>query len=171
MAKKPSDPVWLYKDGVTSPIIGGWNNAGYKYGSAFAQSQDATKLRIYSTSQYNNRGGRTFTTNLQIPADFINKSIHVKGSITITTLAGRNNKGYVFISETVQDASSTEDVASSGAFTNAISKYFESDNMAIGTTKTFELVIELTKVGYLSLVGYKGYNGYVTVNFEEVWVE
>lgn len=172
-----SFPLYLYDNGVTSNVVGGWNTTGYKYGSAFAQSEQSAALRLYATSKYNATGGRTYTSNNIVPDRFIGKSLHVKGYFKMNgdLAGGRDSYAYVFISESVQDASATQEVLSSGAFTNEIHQ----SSLAVpgtgqiqpGESKSFEMVLPITQAGYLSFAFYKGYTGLLYLYIQEAWIK
>lgn len=174
-----SGPIWLYNEGEVSPIIGGWNTTGYKYGSDayFPQSIQPTYLQLGPTNQYNNKGGRTFTSNNRLPASLIGKTLHVVGTMGITMVAGgRDTYAYVFISDDVVDDSSKQFVGQTGAFVAPkIYKYFAftsgTVSVPVNTVKDFELVLPITQDGYLSVCFYKGHNGQITTKFMKIWAE
>ena len=177
MGQNESGPIWLYNNGVTSDLIGGWNSVGYKYGSNFGQSIGATALNLYATTKWNNKGGRTYTGNNPLPEAFIGKTLHVKGNFKMNgdLNGGRSSYVYAFISESVQDVSNVESVTASGAFIDEIhtSKLCvqSGHEMNPGDVINFEMVLPITKDGYLSLVFFKGYSGLLYSYFREVWVE
>lgn len=164
--------VWLFNNGTTSSVAGGWNESGYKYGTAFAQAITINSLHVYSTSKWNNRGGRTYTTNNRLPANLIGKTLVVKGTLEASGSTDiRTTAIYLYISETVTDASSVEDVRSSGAFTNEIhSSKVYSNSDTVGTYN-FEVRLPITQTGYVSMVGYKGNTGTYHFYFKEVYAE
>lgn len=172
-----SGPVWLYNRGVTSGIIGGWNTVGYRYGAQFDQAEEPESLRIFATSSYNNRGGRTYTSNNILPSDIVGKTLHVKGYFEMrgSIKGGRDSYVHAFISDSVQDVSNVESALNSGAFAGQIhiSQVCTPGTSDIkpGKTRDFEMILPLTKTGFLSLVFYKGYNGLLYSYFTEVWIE
>ena len=171
-----SFPIYLYNNGVTSPIIGDWNTTGYQYGSDvhFGQSKDSTALCIHANSIYSIKGGRTYTGDNPIPTRFVGKTLHIKGywELNGELAGGRAYDAYAIISDSVQNASSEQDVLTSGAFTNGISAVSSvTTDMSAGTTLPFSFILPITKAGYVSLVMYKGYNGLIYAYFQEVWIE
>lgn len=169
-----SGRVQLYNRGITSYIIGGWNTDGYKYGTSFNQAEEPTSLRLYATNPFNYHGGRTYTSNNILPTEFIGKTLHVTGYLILTgTINGGRQSGvYVFISDSVQDSTSVDDVSASGAFDGEIHKsVIMTQNIEANIPVPFEIVLPLTKSGYLSFVMYKGYNGFFNAYFEEAWIE
>ena len=171
-----SFPLYLYNNGATSPIIGDWNTTGYRYGadSNFGQSKGSTELCVYTSNKYSVKGGRTFTGDNPIPARFVGKNLHVKGywKLNGDVTGGRIYDAYAIISDSVQNASATQDVLTSGAFTNGISAVTRvTTDMSVGATKPFSFTLPITKAGYVSLVMYKGYNGLIYAYFQEVWIE
>ena len=170
-------PLYLYNEGVISPIIGDFNTTGYKYGadSAFAQSKASTYLRLRSTSQYNLRGGRTWTGNNALPSQYIGKTLHCTGNMTNQQLNNRRTFFRLYLSESVVDASDTEDVGNSGAFVNATYSNFQfsgSDaDVPAETTKTFDISLPITQAGYVSVMFYKGFTGQIDVHVENIWIE
>ena len=174
MAKKESGSIWLYNNGETSDVVGDWNTTGYKYGTIFSQSNGSTALSIYATSKYNIHGGRTFTSNNVLPSAYVGKTLHVKGYFRMNgdLKGGRSSYVYAFISDSVQDVSDVENIVASGAFTGEIHAYSPAGNdLEPGATVDFEMILPLTKTGYLSLAFYKGYNGLLYSYIKEVWVE
>ena len=167
-----SGPVWLFNNGVTSSVAGGWNNAGYKYGSTFAQAITSNSLHVYSTNKYNTRGGRTYTTNNVLPANLLGKTLVLKGTLVTSDVNdNRNCAIYLYISETVTNASTVESVPSSGAFTNEIHRSKTYTIQDASGTDNFEIRLPITQTGYVSLVGYKGYTGTYHFYFKEVYAE
>ena len=165
-----SFPMYLYNDGVISHVVQDFTTDGYKYGESFAQSKGSSYLRIYSTSQYNIRGGRTYTTQLPIPISCIGKTLHVTGTQVNSAASDlRNSKAYVFISESVITTSNTENVISSGSFVNNIQT--SQDLLGASTTINIHLTLSITQAGYISIVGYKGYSGNLNMNINKIWIE
>ena len=173
--KEPNsiNKIWLYRNGVISPILGSFDSSGYQYGGSFSQSMREEDLYITATSQYNIRGGRTWTGTNPIPAACVGKALHCTGYIGNRTLTTRNGFTRMYLSETVHTVSDTENVAESGAFENAV--YAEEDafmtDTASGTEKRFHLVLPIMKSAYLSLMMYKGNNGTNYAAFQEIWIE
>lgn len=171
-AQTSADDPYLYKDGVISPILGGFNTTGYKRDpNRYGQDIENDALYIYSLDQFTNPGGRTFTSDNALPTSMVGKTLHVKGIVSNTSGNGGRSYIYFFVSETVTDDSSAVSPTNSSAFTNSIYKSYYTGDMASGASKEFELSTELTQGGYLSLVMYKNYNGKLSVRFKEVWVE
>lgn len=170
-------PIWLYNQGVEAPLSGGFNTTGYKYGASnmYTQSKGATYLVLQALSQYNIRGGRTWTTSQQIAASMVGKTLHCSG--TVSNTAGENRSTFVrlYRSENVIDASSTENVDSSEAFVNAQYANFQfsgsTEIVPAGTTKTFDLSLQIAAPGYVSVMFYKGYLGYIVVRIDKIWIE
>ncbi len=173
--KKPDRAgiIWLYRNGVISPIIDSFDTSGYQYGAHFSQSIRQADLYITATSQYNIRGGRTWTATNPIPSACIGMSLHCTGYIGNQSMSTRNGFTRMYLSEAVHTVSDTESVASSGAFENATyaeENTFITDTSA-GTEKSFHLVLPIVKSAYLSLMMYKGYNGTNYTVFQEIWIE
>lgn len=165
-----SFPLYLYNEGVISPVVQDFTTDGYKYGESFAQSKESSYLRIYSTSQYNIRGGRTYTTQLKIPQSCVGKTLHVTGTQVNSAASDmRNSKAYAFISESVVTTSNTENVISSGSFVNNI--HTSQDLLGASTTINIHLTLSITQAGYISIVGYKGYNGNLDMKINKIWIE
>ena len=165
--------TWLYKNGVVSPVIGSFVPDGYQYGTHFSQSMRSADLYITATSQYNLRGGRTWTGEKPFPEAFVGKTLHCTGFIGNQAMSTRNGFTRMYLSGAVHTVSDTENVASSGAFENAT--YAEENafmtDTAAGTGKSFHLVLPIVKSAYLSLMMYKGYNGTNYAVFQEIWIE
>ena len=173
---KASSGIPLYDAGVEAPITGGFNTTGYKYGAdgKFAQSKDASYLVLQSLSQYNIRGGRTWTTANTIPSNAIGKTLRAIGTVTNTGLSNQNTYIRLYNSGNVVDVSDTEDVNESGAFTGAQYAQFDfstADNVPAGTTKSFDISLPISFAGYVSVMFYKGYNGYIVVHVDKIWIE
>lgn len=165
-------PLYLYNEGVISPVVGSFTTDGYKYGQPFAQSQEDTYLQIISTSPYNFRGGRTFTIQSPIPRSCVGKTLRLSGTQTNQNTGVsdmRNSYVYAFISDAVVTSSDTESVIDSGSFVDSIS-----DRQLIlgaNTTINLNLSLAITKTGYVSIVAYKGYNGWLDVKIDKIWIE
>lgn len=174
-AGKASSGIPLYDAGVEAPITGGFNTTGYKYGAdnLFAQSKDASYLVLQSLSQYNIRGGRTWTTANRIPSNAIGKTLRATGTVTNTELANKNTYVRLYNSENVVDASDTEDVNESGAFISAQYTQFDfsTNDVPAGATKSFDISLPITFAGYASIMFYKGYMGYIEVHVDKIWIE
>lgn len=173
-SKKASSVISLYDTGVEASITGGFNTTGYKYGAdnIFTQSKDASYLVLQSLSQYNFHGGRTWTTTNRIPSNAIGKTLRATGTVTNTRLANRKTYVRLYNSENVVDASSTENVDDSGAFVDAQYAQFDfGTDVPAGTTKSFDISLPITFAGYVSVMFYKGYNGYIVVHVDKIWVE
>lgn len=177
MKTKPQESgvVWLYNEGEVSPLIGAWTTTGYKYGSdsSFTQSFEATYLKIYSLSQYNVKGGRTFSSQLQISSNFIGKTLRVQGTQT-NPLSGvgydmRASNAYAIISESVVDTNDTQSVSSSGSFPNNI--YAWQSIAGASTTINIDISLPITQAGYVSVVAYKGYGGRLDTHITKIWIE
>ena len=173
---KDPDPVkktWLYRNGSVSPVIGSFVPDGYQYGALFSQSMRQADLYITATSQYNIRGGRTWTAANPIPSACIGMSLHCTGYIGNQSMSTRNGFTRMYLSEAVHTVSDTESVADSGAFEHAA--YAEENafmtETAPGTEKRFHLVLPILKSAYLSLMMYKGNNGTNYAVFQEIWIE
>jgi len=176
MAKEESGPIWLYNQGEEADITGGFNTTGYKYGASdqFAQSKGATYLVLQSLSQYNLRGGRTWTTANTIPSNAIGKTLRATGTVSNTRVVNRNTYVRLYNSENVADASSTENVNNSGAFVGAQYTQFNFSiptDVPAGTTKSFDISLPITFAGYVSVMFYKGNNGYIVVHVDKIWIE
>ncbi len=156
-----SGKIWLYRNGVISPLIGDFITDGYQYGPSFSQTKGETDLMIAATSPYNIRGGRTFTGLNPIPAKYIGKTLHCK--VTLCNVQ-RASFARLYLSENVVSVSDVENVNDSGAFINsAFSEVTMND--------TVDLSLPVTQAGYLSVMMYKGYPGLVSAEFEEIWIE
>ena len=168
--------ISLYDTGVEAPVTGGFNTTGYKYGAAnhFTQSKGAAYLVLQTLSQYNIHGGRTWTTKNRIPSKAIMKTLRATGTITNTEYVNKNTYVRLYNSENVVDASSTENVNNSGAFVGAQYAQFDfstATETPAGTTKSFDISLPITFAGYVSVMFYKGYNGYIIVHVDKIWIE
>lgn len=169
----PIQKIWLYRNGVVSPIIGSFDTSGYRYGAHFSQSMRQADLFITSTSQYDIHGGRTWTGTNPIPAACAGRSLHCTGYIGNQSSYTRKGFTRMYLSDAVHTVSDTENVAASGAFENAVcaeENAFMADT-APGTVKHFHLVLPIIRSAYLSLMMYKGYNGTNYAVFQEIWIE
>lgn len=175
-SKKASSVISLYDTGVEAPITGGFNTTGYKYGASdkFTQSKGASYLVLQSLNQYNIRGGRTWTTTNRIPSNAIGKTLRATGTVTNTGNVSKNTYVRLYNSENVVDASSTENVNNSGAFIDAQYTQFDfstATDVPAGTTKSFDISLPVTFAGYVSVMFFKGYNGYIIVHVDKIWIE
>ena len=166
--------IWIYQNGVVSPIIGNFSDNGYQYGSPFSQSKRETDLFITSTSPYNIRGGRTWTGNRTIPPVLIGRTLRCTGHLGSNQYDNRIAFVRMYLSGEVATVSSEEDVSTSGAFLQ--STYVEAavdfnHPLAENTNFAFDLSLPITQPGFLSLMLYKGYSGLVYASFESIWIE
>ena len=160
--------VWLYKDGELADFLG-----SLKTGTAYSESstynkasQEETYLYIYGTTANSGstyRGGKSFTSENKIPSSLIGKTLHVKGEHKNTS-SNTNDQAYAYIAGTISSAYLLDN-----AYSNYIraSKDFGQEN----DYTEFELVLPITRVGYLSLVGRKVNAGIYGFKFTEVWAE
>lgn len=175
---KPAGPIWIYNQGEETDLSGEFTTTGYKYGadSAFAQSKGSKYLILQATSHYNVRGGRTWTTSIPLPESMRGKTLRCTGTMSNPSGNSRSSFFRLYNAQTVIDISSTEDVNNSGAFVDAEYANFQFSGTAAqevpaGTTKTFDLSLQLTTPGYVSVMFYKGYISTMVVHIDKIWVE
>lgn len=168
-------PLYLYNEGEISSVAGDFTTDGYKYGadSNYEQSKQPEYLGIKSKNSFEYKGGRTFTTQYQIPNSCIGKTLRVIGTQTNTGNTSstdmRNSFARVYVSSQVVNNSEVQAVADSGCFVDAIYA-----NQAInGKNKTIniDLTLTLTQAGYVSVMAYKGYGGWLDVKISKIWIE
>ena len=166
-AKTPSGKIWLYNNGVISPIIGNFSVFGYSHNSTYNKAEITDEYLWYhndssgATSALT--GGKTFTSELILPSYLIGKTIHVKGQHKNNQTAANDSAG-VYVSDSVVNSQSPNT-----SFVNNINTVLP---LATDIQLTdFEFTLLLTKIGFLSLVGRKQSSGKVEIRFLEVWAE
>lgn len=167
-----SFPLYLYNEGVISPVVGDFNTDGYKYATQFSQSKQPDYLYITATSLYNIPGGRTWSGNIPISAKYIGKTLKCSGVVGVTgDVAGGRSYVFLYLSDSVTNDSSNISPLDSTAFENESHVSFYTGELTAGQSKTFTLSLPITKDGYVSVVMFKNYNGKMYTMFQKIWIE
>ena len=158
----------LYKDGVVSAEIGPLYVGGYQKNTtnnlAAIQQNDLYYHNENVVDSASYIGGNSFSSTQEIPAKYIGKTLHVKGQHKNTYSGSVTDYANVVIADAIANADT---------FASAYGTYINKG--ATFSTKAdfteFELVLPITRSGYLSLVGRKTKHGKCYIKFTEVWIE
>lgn len=164
----PNEKIYLYNNGVTSEIYGPINNKGYSANATYNKATfESTYLQVYGNSSGATaavKGGKTFSFENPLPAEYIGKKVYIRGKHKNTS-SNASDIAYIFISDALPDTTSTSFAT---AFPNYIYNSFTMKQASDFTN--FELSLTITRAGYLSIVGRKNGGGYSYIQFYEIFI-